>query len=261
VFYEADGTFFMYSHMAVGFGDGHNHSRVVMDFSSEQDDWRLGYYQEVDDRTATILFNENLAVEQMLEGNLPEAEKRLRFLVAQAPKLPELVSNLGVVLMREGRAEEAAALLASAGKRFPDYHPIFINAAQAARTLGKTDQADAYEARATQIAGRDPFLQFSKGLSRFQRDDFDGAAEYFHEALQVQPDNLVLLAWAARAHLFAGQRDQGEALFARMLKLAPKNAKLLSDLLRDFPDLHHVSTDPQGARGPACSDCLASAGG
>jgi Flp pilus assembly protein TadD len=260
VFYEAQGTFFMSSHMAVGYGEGRG-TQLVMDFSTEQDDWRLGYYQEIDDKTAAVLFNENLAVEKMLAGEYPEAEKRLRFLITHAPELPELVSNLGVLLMRQGRANEAVALLEGAAVRFPEYHPLLVNAAQAERLLGQADKAEALEARASRIAGKDPFLQFSKGLTLYQRDDFDGAARQFHQALSEEPDNLVLLAWAARAHLAAGEKDQGKALFSRMLKIAPRNAKVLADLLREFPTLHGVSTDPNSERAADCRNCLASAGG
>ena len=251
VYYAQNDTFFLASHIAVGIGGGPE--MQVIDFTTSPDDWRLGLYHPIDDRTAAVLFNENLAVNQMLAGNLKDAEQTLRFLAAKAPELPELASNLGVLLMREGNTAEAERLLVDEGHRFPDYHPLFANASQAARARGHAALADRLEARAGQLEANDPLIRFARGLSAYQRDDFRGAQREFQRALELEPENLLVLAWATRANLLAGERAEGEALFSRMLKVAPRSAKLVSELENDFPALKQVKLEPGSLRGGLCT--------
>src|SRR5208283_5068843 len=83
----------------------------------------------------------------------------------------------------------------------------------------------------------DPAFSFGQGTLAFKRGDFSAAAQYFSQALEVEPDDLTLLAWTARAHLYAGDVIGGLRDVEHIQHLAPSAAQrsLLSALQREFP--------------------------
>lgn len=242
IYYEHQGILYLSSHMAVGIGVGSE--AVVIDFSLYKGSWKLGLYHPIDDQEATALFNANLAVADLVHNRPAAAERRLRFLTARVD-LPDLVSDLGVALSRQGRSDEAYRLLSRAIVRFPEYQPLYVNASTAARESGHPLDADRLSAKAHALSDHDPFLWFGKGLARYQREDYRGAAQDFERALDEQPDSTVLLAWATRAHLSAGDQEQGEESFTALLKLDP-HTPLVSDLVRAYPALRTVAPKPSG---------------
>lgn len=246
IYYEHQGTLYLSSHMAVGFGVGSE--AVVVDFSLYKDDWKLGLYHPIDDEEATALFNTNLAVVDLVQNRPEAAERRLRFLLDHVD-LPDLVTDLGVALTRQGRHEDAYRLLTQAIQRFPGYQPLYVNAASVAREVGQPAEADRLENEAQQISEHDPYLWFGHGLALYQQSDFAGAATNFQRALAEQPDNVVILAWSTRAHLAAGNVHAGERAFSQLLKVNP-NAPFIADLRREYPSLRKVGVEPSGRRVP-----------
>ena len=238
VYYERSGVFYVSSHMAAAYPTGGNDGfgGLVIDFSSETDNWRLGLYEPAPDLTAFALFYSNVAMDALVQGHATEAERTLSFLLEKTPNLRELYSNLGVVLMREGRAAAALSLLERGMALFPDYHPLYINAAQAARSLERAELADLYLARGASVATTDPFFLFSRGLSAYQKADYAVAVRQFQQAARAQPDNPVILSWMVRAYLSSGEKHRGKETYQRLVKVAPEH-KSLAQLQQQFPEL------------------------
>lgn len=246
IYYENQGVLYLSSHLAVGFGEGSE--SAVVDFSLYKGDWKLGLYHPIDDQEATALFNTNLAVVDLVQNRPAAAERRLRLLTAHVD-LPDLVSDLGVALSRQGRSEDAFQLLSSAILRFPDYQPLYVNAASAARESGHLADAERFDAKARSLSDHDPFYWFGRGLALYQRQDYRGAAKEFERALDETPDSTLLLAWSTRAHLSAGDHERGKESFTALLKLNP-HTPLVTDLVREYPALKGVAPVPSGKRLP-----------
>jgi Flp pilus assembly protein TadD len=239
VFWEESGRFFTSSHIAVAFGhDTWTENAMVVDFSATHtSEWRFSLYNPVSDEIAFVLFHSNRAVEFLLLDQYVEAERLLRFLLDNAPAVPEVYNNLGIVLMRLHRAQEATDLLATAIERFPRFVPLYSNAVSAAAASGHPDLVKIWSVAGNKVAQSDPAFSFAEGMMAFRQSDFPNAAARFAQALEVQPDDLTLLGWTARAHLSAGDKSNGIRTVERIQQLAPSEGQraLLNALKREFP--------------------------
>jgi tetratricopeptide (TPR) repeat protein len=231
---EHHSRFVVSAHVAAEYGPGPR--PAIVDFDRAPDERTLADYRVLSDGDAAALFNNNLAVQQMLHGRPHLAERMLRALIEAAPDLPELRNNLGVALSREGRPADARDVLLEALSRSPDYGPLYTNAVAAAHALGHEELARQLEVRGRQAAGDDPLFLFGQGLRRYELHDFRGAAERFEQALRLQDDSPVAWAWLARARLAEGQLDAGRRAFAHARQLAPDDPRL-RELLQRAPQL------------------------
>jgi tetratricopeptide (TPR) repeat protein len=240
-YYERKGWLFTSSHVAVG--AGHGPTAVIFDFSNEISDWWLSVYETIDDGAALALFYNNVAVEQMVDGQRADAERLFRFLLAREPGVPELYNNLGVLLNRERRHDESLAFLEAGMARFPGYEPFFTNALTAARGAGRVDLVTSLEKKGKTVEQSDPFFLFAKGLSFFQDAHFDLAASELARAHEAKPDSPVILAWLARAYLTGDRRAPGLAAFQRLQATSPPATRLVRDLEQQFPFLAPARAD------------------
>jgi tetratricopeptide (TPR) repeat protein len=241
VFWEDSGRFFTSSHIAVAFGhDTWAGDAMVVDFSATHtSEWRFSLYEPIDDETAIVLYHSNRAVELLLKDQYVEAERLLRYLLDRAPATPEVYNNLGIVLMRLRRAPEATELYGQAIERFPRFVPLYTNAVSAAAASGLPDLVKLWTTEGRKVAKSDPAFSFAQGMQAFQRGDFANAAERFAQALEVQPNDLTLLAWTARAHLSAGQLNEGlrDVHHIQRQPLSEGQRALLTALKREFPNV------------------------
>jgi tetratricopeptide (TPR) repeat protein len=240
-YYERAGWLFTSSHVAVGAGRGP--TAVIIDFSQEVSDWWLSVYETIDDGTALALFYNNVAVQQMVDGQRPEAERLFRFLLAREPEVPELYNNLGVLLNRERRHPEALAFLQEGMRRFPTYEPFFTNALTAARGAGRSDLVASLQKQGKSVEASDPFFLFAKGMSFYQDANFDLAASELARAHAAKLDSPVILAWLARAYLAGDRREPGLEAFRRLQATAPPGTRLVQDLQEQFPFLLQARAD------------------
>lgn len=239
VFWEDGGRFFTSSHIAVGFAyDTWLENGMVVDFSATHtSEWRFSLYSYIDDETAFVLFHSNRAVEYLLRDDYAGAERILQYLLKHAPVAPEVYNNLGIVLMRLHRAQDATDLFTEAIARFPKFVPLYTNAVSAAVESGHLDLAKEWRVAGHAVAQADPAFAFAEGMMAFRQGDFATAGQRFADALEVQPDDLTLLAWTARAHLSAGDMHRGlrDVEHIQQQTPTPSQRALLDALKREFP--------------------------
>lgn len=239
VYWEENGRFFTSSHIAVAHGhDTWVGEAMVVDFSATHTSaWRFALYDELDDETALVLFFSNRAVELLLQEKVGRAEALLQHLLDHGPPVAEVFNNLGIVLMHENRPEEAVELYARAIRLFPSFVPLYSNGVSAASSIGRRDLAEQWASAGRKIAQGSPAFSFAEGMLAFRRKSYSAAATHFERALEIQPDDLTLLAWTARAHLSAGELGPGQIHIQRMRhqKFSETQRTLLGDLQREFP--------------------------
>lgn len=243
-YYERDGLFFISSHMAVGYGGGGvgrgiGLYTVIVDFTQETSGTGLALYHSVDDTAATVLFYNNVAVDHLMAGDVSGSERLIRFLIEARPDIQEIQNNLGVILLRQGRYEEALAVLDEAVRRFPGYQPLYTNGIQAAKGAHKPHRAKQYEEEGLKWTRKDPFFIFNQGVEHYRAARYAEAASCFERAVKLRPDNPSLEAWLARSYL-ASKRDQkGLQAFLKAQALSP-NFPMLDLLRKEFPALSSV---------------------
>jgi tetratricopeptide (TPR) repeat protein len=241
VTWEAGGRFFESSHMAVAMGR-HNawDQSVVVDFgNTHTSPWRFSLYDDVSDEEAFVLFQNNVAVQRMLAGDMATAERILRFFHHHFPSSPEVPNNLSLVLLNNGHDREALDLLEASVEQFPRFRPLFANAVQAARRVGDEDLAKTLEARGRELLQDEPAWNFNEGMRSYHARAYSTAALRFEKALAADPDNIRLLAWSARAHLAAGNLRRGLEQVERIRSGPPSESRtqLLQDLKGAFPQI------------------------
>jgi Tfp pilus assembly protein PilF len=245
VTWEAGGRFFESSHMAVAFGrEAAWDQAVIVDFGNvHTSPWRFALYDDVSDDEAFVLFQNNVAVQKMLAGDVNGAEAIFRFFYRRASNVPEVANNLSLVLMQSGRSPEALAVLTEAVDRFPHFRPLFANAVQAARRVGDDALASSLEARGRELLEDEPAWNFNEGMRSYNAHAYSSAALRFEKALSSDPDNVRLLAWSARAHLAAGNLRRGLEYVDRIRSGPPSEtrSRLLDDLRQAFPQLDSAS--------------------
>jgi hypothetical protein len=240
VTWEAGGRFFESSHMAVALGrDAAWEQAVIVDFGNvHTSPWRFSLYDDVSDEQAFVLFQNNVAVQKMLAGDVESADRILRFFQAHS-HAPEIANNLSLVLLQTGKDREALDLLEASVERFPRFRPLFANAVQAARRVGDEDLAKTLEARGRELLEDEPAWNFNEGMRSYHARAYSTAALRFEKALSSDPDNIRLLAWSARAHLAAGNLRRGMEQVERIRSGPPSETRtqLLEDLVHAFPQI------------------------
>jgi len=169
------------------------------------------------------------------------------------PQLQELHNNLGVVLMRQGRYEEALTILQDGIRNSPTYQPFYTNAVQAARASHRPEVARRLEEDAAKWSRKDPFFVFNQAVDLYQKKQYKAAAELFLKAAKLKPNNPSLECWLARAYLASGQTEKGIETFLKAQGLSP-NHPLLPVLREEFSALAaapRVMLNLPEATGPA----------
>lgn len=240
-FEERGGQFTVVTHVASLYAD--YKVNILVELTGRPPSWRSSDYEPITDAEALALHASNLAMERLAAGEVGLARRWLEVLAKEAPDLPEVQNNLAVAWMREGRQAQALELLERAHRRFPQFVPLYVNAALAARALGKTALAERY-AEAARSSWTDPFLPFVRGTWLYEQGKYPAAVKLFERAAALKPRSVLFLAWLARARLLSGDVGGARAAFARAVEANP-----LHPVLEEFHRLHPALADarPGGA--------------
>ena len=159
---------------------------------------------------------------------LPEAEAVLLRAVRVRDAAAEY--NLGRVLDRQGRAEEARARYERALAIDPFHARALNNLAMQLDRRGQTAAALDLYARAVQAAPRNAEILSNMGIGELNRGQLQAAIDLFRQALQLQPGfadahNNLGLALAQ-----AGKINEAIAEFREALRYAPRHANARRNL-------------------------------
>ena len=99
----------------------------------------------------TPLVRANLAVAYMQLGQLEEAERHLRQVIAAKSDMPDAWANLGSCLLQQGRLEESIQAGQQAVKLMDTFAVAHNNLAAALWELGRIDEAKVHAQRALEL--------------------------------------------------------------------------------------------------------------
>ena len=220
---ERNGQFLVVSHVASLYND--YRVTVLVDLTGDAPSSRVSDYELLGDDEAAALHYSNLAMEQLAAGDTTTPERLLRLLIERTPKLPEIHNNLGAVLLREGKSQEALGVLQRAMAKFPDFVPLYVNASLAARGAGQDALSDEYAEKA-RSSWTDPFLPFVRGTWLLDRGHPEEALKLLRRAVSLKPDSAMFHAWLAKALLQAHNADEARREYEETRRLNPKHPML-----------------------------------
>jgi tetratricopeptide (TPR) repeat protein len=153
-------------------------------------------------------------------GRLPEAERHFAAALALVPGRPSVLTNLGAVRLKPGRAEEALAVLEEALAQEPDNAEALGHGAPALAELGRRDHAAAsFRAALTGVDLSPRMLEKAGALGAYDGLQQADVTEFLR-ASREQFDLVV----AADVFIYAGVLDDLFALLAQRMDAAAVSA-------------------------------------
>jgi tetratricopeptide (TPR) repeat protein len=161
-----------------------------------------------------------LGAAYLAAGRYPEAEDVFRALVSAGDPLPTSYIGLAQVLMREGRAEEAASALVAA----------------------------------RQVIGRSFLLSYFTGLSYERSGKSEEAVSAYREAVELNPTNSEAHLGLGKSQLASGRVIDAIAELEEALRLSPGNLQARRLLSRAYQGVGNRERAGQYAESPASED-------
>jgi superkiller protein 3 len=172
-----------------------------------------------------------LGAAQLAAGHYAEAEKAFRDLVSAGDPLPTGYVGLAQVLLRTGRAEEAAAELSIAQQKLGPNFLISYFRGLAFDRSGKREEAIAAFQDALKLDPSNAEAHLSLGKTEMSLGHLDAAITELQEALRLSPNNNQVRRLLSQAYARAGDKEHALAFAATSVN-APENVE--ADLLGDF---------------------------
>jgi tetratricopeptide (TPR) repeat protein len=208
---------------------------LTVDFLS-QDDMRGQQTRALEEATVIAMYFNNRAAELLVEGRLNEAYAFARAALHSDPGLHAAVNTLGVIYSRAGHTQPAE----SAFRRVLDSDSTTVSAVSNLTLLlrreGRVAEAQVLQARLDQLQPVVPFQQFNQGLNAMQGGQFAHALELFRRELRLQPFQDEVHFWTARAYLELGQSEQA----AKHLRRAAEFSRSRGERERYSAKLEHL---------------------
>lgn len=220
--FEWSGNFLVHQkHMCAGVED--QGKLRIIDFVRGDSHYRSA--RPIPDNEAMAHYFNNLGYAYLKADDLADAEESFRLAVSIAPGFIPAMNNLGVTLMRQGRGEEAVALLREASAIDRQDLSIIANLASALKKLGQNDEARRLLVRIEKAQAGSPYTLFVKGRLLRNRGDAEGALALFKKAARKEPANIAIRLEMARAYKEAGNEKKALQQYRRVLQIDPVNAE------------------------------------
>lgn len=149
--------------------------------------------------------------------------------------------HLGVVCCDLSRFEEAENASRQALSRWPENTQAHISLAIALCNFGRENEAEPLVRRIIELEGGSfPAINPLLGRILLGKNEFDDAEIYIQSALQVAPNDLVLLVNLATIKLGQKHLDQAENLFLKIIKISPDSTDAWAGLADTYQNQYKL---------------------
>lgn len=211
-------------HMTAGYGPPNQ--RVALEFGAADDPVGYATGRPVSDREAVALYYSNRGTE-LLRANQPElALDWMRTAVQVDPQLADAWVNLGVILRRLQRLDDAEAAyrkaLALDGNQISAYYNLSI----LFRLRGDDDAAKTMIQVVDQRSNRNPYTFLALGDLSLDHGDLDDAFQYYRRALKLKHNEVEIQAAMGMWAIAAGEIQQAEKWLRKARNLNAENQRV-----------------------------------
>jgi tetratricopeptide (TPR) repeat protein len=155
------------------------------------------------------------------DGDFQTSLARFQDAVTRNPNDAESLSNLGQVLVKLGRAEEALVHLQRATTLNPDRWAYRFNYARALGVLGRwTEAVDSYK-QAQRLFPDDYVTAFNYGMALYKAGDYSASVEQYRRAIELNPEDASFRVALANSYERLQDRAGAAAAYAEYLRLSP----------------------------------------
>ena len=175
--------------------------------------------------------NTALALVLMREGKLDEAERRLRIAIKSAPQYAGALDNLGLILQAEGRTDEALSMFSRARRVLPMNLEVAAHYAKSLAQAGRIDEALAEFQPIYQADPEHPGVEVELGMLLSQKGRNEEALALLRHAVARLPENAQAHAALGVALARGGQYPASVAELERAVQLQPTD-RFAQEMLR-----------------------------
>ncbi len=163
-----------------------------------------------------ILYQKAWALQH--QGLLPEAEQTYRDIIGERPNFWPAYNNLGVILTREAKYDEAAKAFAAAGAAAPMVAQPMANLAQTYLELGRRDDArTALNESLARAESEDAYLTL--GDMDFEDGKYNDALADYAKADRLKPGNHLTQRNMGDCYTMLGNAQKAKECYARAAQL------------------------------------------
>lgn len=155
------------------------------------------------------------------EGAWSQAAQACAAILAREPGEPDALHLLGVIRLREGRPDQAEALLARAVQIDARRAGTWADRAFALIALGRFDSALADAARALQLDGQSAAAWLARANALLGAGRYDDSAAAYDQVLARVPDSAEAWANLGKARLLGGAPADALTSLTRAIALEP----------------------------------------
>ncbi|MYN43747.1 tetratricopeptide repeat protein [Pseudoduganella sp. FT93W] len=174
----------------------------------------------LDEATVVAMYLNNRSAELLVQGQYDQAYWMVRKAIEQAPAFLHAYNTLAVIYRRHGNLPEAERTLRYALQQRPDNVIVLSNLAQTLESQEQPDKrAEAAQLRLTlaQLEPEPPFYYFSLGQTAMRLGDFQRARELFRRELARVPDYHEFHFWLALADYRLGYLSEADVHMVKAL--------------------------------------------
>ncbi len=151
-------------------------------------------------------------------------------LIGERSHRPETLNNLGVLLRRFGRLDDAVACYRRALEKRPDYPLALSNLGMALKEQGNLQEAIACLVKALELKPGYADGHNNLAVALDSAGLGDQAALHYRRALELKPDHIQALGNLGNNERIAGRLDEAIRLQRRALQIRPDNPEALTNL-------------------------------
>jgi predicted O-linked N-acetylglucosamine transferase (SPINDLY family) len=140
------------------------------------------------------------------------------------PTIAEAHNNLGIVLAREGRLEEAVASFQEAVRRKPDYADAHSNLGNACREQGDLETAVTHLREGLRLRPDHVEAHYNLGIALLAQQKLSDAISSMEKAIRLKPDHVEALINIGNALHCQGHAAEAITFLERALRLNPQHA-------------------------------------
>ena len=171
-----------------------------------------------------------LAVQHHQAGQLAEAERLYRAVLAAEPNHAGALNLLGVIAAQSGHGDAAVALIGRAIQLDAGNAGYHVNLGLAEQGRGRADVAAACYRRALDLQPGNADAHNNLGILLQNQGSYDAAAEHFERCLAAQPDHAEALINLSLAYRNLDRFEDAVRCGERALALRPTSADALNNI-------------------------------
>ena len=158
----------------------------------------------------TIKAGIEFALQRHRAGQLDEAERVYKEILAQAPNCADAMQLLGVVASQKGRNDIAIDLIQRAIVLQPQTPELYFNLGGIYRAVGRLEESIAHIKRAVELKPDMPGGYANLGLALSEVGRLDEALEVLNKAMELEPHRAVPISTSA---MFTGKWENTKWLW------------------------------------------------